>query len=126
MGFFLENRESNLNMYGFSKKQFRLHRTASAVILAVYLLITTSIDLFHNEDCMFGAVRATDVISHNESCPACKFLDSSNSAELDFNPYLVITTSQVISQPLPRSIVVNHDEWSCSNTSRAPPSITIS
>ena len=114
------------NMHGFSKKQFRLHRAASTVLLAVYLLVTTSVDLFHNEDCMFGAVQPTNVICHNDSCPACRFLDSSNSAELDFNPYLVITTSQVISQPLPHLMVVNYDEWSCSIIPRAPPSITIS
>ena len=113
-------------MSSSSKKQFRLHRTASAVILAVYLLVTTSVDLFHNEACMFGVVQPTDVISHNDSCLACKFLDSSNSTEADFNPSLVITTRQVISQALPRSIVINHDEWSYSITSRAPPSISIS
>ena len=125
-GFFLENRESNLNMHGFSKKHFRSHRTASTVILAVYLIIATSVDLFHNEACMFGSVQPTDVISHHNSCPACTFLAGHNSTEANHGSPLIGTECLHISQFLLCSIVINHDEWPCSNTSRAPPSITIS
>jgi len=111
-----------------SKKQFRLHRTASTVMLAVYLIITTSIDLFHSEDCMFGAVRprTTDAISGNNPCPACKFLAGHNSAEANHCSTLLNTESLLISQFLPQLMIVNHVEWSCSIVSRAPPSITIS
>ena len=114
------------SMSSSSKKQFRLHRTASAVILAVYLIITTSVDLFHNEACTFGSVQHTDVISHNDSCPACTFLAGHNSTEANHGLPLIGTECLLISQFLLCSIVINHDEWSCSNTSRAPPSITIS
>ncbi|MBC8468434.1 MAG: hypothetical protein H8D56_03090 [Planctomycetes bacterium] len=113
-------------MFSSSKKQIRLHRTASAVMLAVYLLVTTSVDLFHNEACTFGAVHPTDVISHNDSCPACTFLAGHNSAAANYGSTLVGTERLLISQSLPRLIVLNYDEWSCSFIPRAPPSITIS
>jgi len=113
-------------MSGFWKKQFRLHRTASVVLLAVYLLVTTSIDLFHNEACIFGAAQSTDVISHNESCPACMFLAGNNSTGANYDSTLVNAECLLISQFLPRLIVVNHYEWPCSIAPRAPPSITIS
>ena len=123
-----ENRERNLNMFGFSKRHSKICHTMSVLVFVVYAFMTSAIDLFHNDECLFGAVHTdtSDILCHNDSCPACKFLDSSNSTEADFNPSLVITTTQVFSQPLPHSIVINHDEWSCSNTSRAPPPITIS
>jgi len=111
-----------------SKKQFRLHRTASAVMLAVYLVVFASIDLFHSEHCMFGVVHpgTTDAISCNEPCPACKFLAGYNSTESNHSLTLVSTESPLISQFLPQLTVVNHDEWACSVMLRAPPSITIS
>jgi hypothetical protein len=98
------------------------------VVVVVYAFITSAIDLFHNGDCLFGIVHtdSSDIVSRNDSCLACKFLDSSNSTEVDFSPYLVGITSQFIFQPLPRLMVVNNDEWFCSITSRAPPSNTIS
>jgi len=98
------------------------------VIVVVYATVTSTIDLFHNEDCHFGTANTgtIDVISCKEPCPACQFLDSSNSTEANYNSALVSTTSQVVSQPLPRLTVVNHYEWACSIISRAPPSITIS
>jgi len=115
-------------MSGYSKKQFRLHRTASAVLLAVYLIITTSIDLFHSENCVFGIVHpsASDAISSNNPCPACKFLAGSNSTETNHCSILVSTESPLISQFLPQLTVVNHYEWACSIFLRAPPSIIIS
>ena len=85
-------------MSGFWKNQFRLHRTASAVVLVVYLLVTTSIDLFHNEACMFGAAQPTDVISHNESCPACMFLAGYNSTGANYDSTLVNAECLLISQ----------------------------
>jgi len=115
-------------MSGYSKKHFSVHRTASMVVLAVYLIITTSIDLFHSEDCMFGAVQrgTTDAISCNNPCPACKFLAGCNSTNPNYGSILVSTESLLISQILSQLTVVNHYEWACSIVSRAPPSITIS
>jgi hypothetical protein len=115
-------------MFGFSKKHLKICRAMSVVVVVIYAFMTSAIDLFHNDEFLFGMVH-TDTsgnIFHNDTCPACKFLDSSNSTEADFSPYLVITTTQVISQPLPHLTVINNDEWSCSITSRAPPSNTIS
>jgi len=115
-------------MSGFWKKRFAIHRAASTVVLAVYLIITTSIDLFHSEDCMFGAEQpgTTDAISCNNPCPACMFLAGYNSTNANYGSTLVSTESLLISQFLPHLTIVNHDEWACSITLRAPPSITIS
>jgi len=115
-------------MSGYSKKHFRLHRTASMVVLAVYLIINISIDLFHSEGCMFGDVHpsTTDAMSSNNPCPACKFLAGNNSTEANHCSTLLSTESLLISQFLTQLTVVNHDEWACSIFLRAPPSITIS
>jgi len=115
-------------MSGSSKKQFRLHRTASMLVIALYLIITTSIELFHSEDCVFGSVQpgTTNAISRNDSCPACMFLVGYNSTETNHCPTLVNPESLLISQFLPQLTVVNNDEWACSIMLRAPPSITIS
>ena len=116
-------------MYGFSKKHLKIYHTASIAIVVVFVFVTSAIDLFHIEDCHFGttATDATDFISHNDLCPACKFLNTSNSTEANYNPALVISAIRIISLPLPRfTAVVNHYEWACSISLRAPPSITIS
>jgi len=115
-------------MSSCSKKQFRLHRTASTAMLAVYLIITTSIDLFHSENCVFGVLHhgTTDGMSCNDSCPACMFLAGYNSTEAGYCSTLVSTESPLISQFLPQLTIVNHYEWTCLIMLRAPPSITIS
>ncbi len=115
-------------MSSSSKNQFSLHRTASAAMLAVYLVVFNSIDLFHSEDCVFGVVHpgTTDAISCNGPCSACKFLAGCNSTEANHCSTLVNTESLLISQFLPQLTAVNHDEWACSIFLRAPPSITIS
>ena len=120
-----ENTESNLKMRGFSKKHFRLHRTASSFMLVIYLIVVTSVDLFHNETCTLGAVYPTDIICHNDSCPACTFLAGHHSIEANHGSPLIGTECLLILQFLPSLIVVNHNEWSCSITSRAPPLFTI-
>jgi len=116
-------------MYGFSKKHFKIYHTASIAIVVVYTFVISEIDLFHIEECHFGTTAKdnTDFISHNDLCPACKFLNNSNSTEVNYNWALVISDIRIIPLPLPRfTIVVNHDEWACSISLRAPPSITIS
>ena len=97
-------------------------------MLAVYLVVFTSIDLFHSENCMFGVEHAgtADATSCNEPCPACKFLADYNSIEANHGSILVSTESPLISQFLPQLTIVNHYEWACSVMLRAPPSITIS
>ena len=124
----LRNQRKKLNMYGFSKRHFNIRHTMSVVIVIVYAIVASAIDLFHNEDCHFGTANtdATDVIFCNDPCPACAFFNSSNSTEANSNSALVSTTIQVISQPSPCLTIVNHYEWACSIMLRAPPSITIS
>lgn len=116
------------SMIGFWEKRFAIRRAASAVTLAVYLFLSTSVDLFHNEICMFGAEQpvATDVISHNEPCLACKFLAGHNSTEVNQSSILVGTEFIIISQSIPLLTTVNHNAWSYSIISRAPPLFTIS
>ena len=115
-------------MSGFSKKRFRLHRTASPAILVVYLIVTTSIDLFHSENCVLGVPHSdtTDVVSTNDICPACMFLAGHSSPGANYGPALVIIEDILISQFLYHLTVVRHNEWAYSIVSRAPPSITIS
>ena len=115
-------------MLSFSKKGFRFHKTLTTVILAVYLFLTTSVDLFHNEVCMFGAMQPvnTDVLSHNDPCPACKFLAGHNSTEVGQDSILGGIEFTDISQFIPFLTILNHDEWSCSIISRAPPLFSIS
>jgi len=111
-----------------SKNQFKLHKTASLAIFAVYLIVSTSIELFHSEGCVFGVLHhgTTNGMSSNKPCPACMFLAGYNSTESNHSLTLVSTESPLISQFLPQLTVVNHDEWACSVMLRAPPSITIS
>jgi hypothetical protein len=113
-------------MYGFSKRHLNIRHTMLVVIVVVYAIVTSAIDLFHNEDCHFGTANTdiTDFISCNDPCPACKFLDSSNSIEANSNSAFVSTTSQVVSHPSPRLVIVKHYEWAYSITLRAPPSVT--
>jgi hypothetical protein len=115
-------------MFDFSKRHINIYHRISISVVVVYAFMTSAIDLFHNDGCLFGTAKTntSDIVSSNEPCIACKFLDSSNSTEVDFNPYLIVITGRVISQSLPRSAVVNPDEFSYSITSRAPPLITIS
>ena len=115
-------------MLSFSKKGFRFHKTLTTVIIAVYLFLGTSADLFHNEDCMLGAVQpaTTDVLTHNDPCPACKFLAGHNSIEVGQDSILGGNEFIDISQFIPFLTILNHDEWSSSITSRAPPLFSIS
>jgi len=124
----IEKPAKKINMYAFSKKNFNIRHTMSVVIVVVYAIVTSTVDLFHNENYHLGTVNLTDTdfIFSNDPCPACKFLGNSNSTEANSNSALVSTTIQVISQPSPRLTIVNHYEWACSIMLRAPPSITIS
>ena len=115
-------------MAGLSKKRVTLHKTASLVIFALYLVITTSIDLFHSENCVFNTRHAsdTDCIFSNDPCPACAFLAGHNSMGVSHSPALLNAERIFISQFLPHSEVVHCDDWACSFIPRAPPSTSIS
>jgi len=115
-------------MYGFSKKRFKLYQTALVVIVVVHAIVTSAIDLFHNEDCQLGTVNtsSTDIIYCNNPCPACMFLACYNSTQDNYETVSVSTKDVFILQILPHVTAVNHNEWACSIILRAPPSITIS
>jgi hypothetical protein len=115
-------------MAGLSKKRLRLHRAASLAIFVLYLVITTSIDLFHSENCVFNTRHAsdTDSIFSNAPCPACTFLAGHNSTRVSQGPVLFNAERLFISQFLSHSEVVHYDDWACTFTSRAPPTTAIS
>ena len=115
-------------MAGLLKKRLGLHKTASIAIFVLYLVITTSIDLFHSDDCVFKTRHTsdTDIIFSGAPCPACTFLSGHNSAGVSHSPALLNAENLFISQFLPNLEVVHCNEWACSIASRAPPTIAIS
>jgi len=115
-------------MCGFSKKQTGLHNKVSLLILVVYLVITTSVDLFHTENCAFGIEHTStrNGIFSNDKCPACKFLAGHNSTEVCNNSALLKAEQLFVSQFLPHSDIVYCDALASSITPRAPPSTDIS
>ena len=115
-------------MSSSSEKKVRLHRTAAFAIFAVYLAVTTSVDLFHTENCVFGARHSgtTNSISSNDPCPACAFLAGHNSPGVSYAPVLLSAERLFAPQSLPHLTIVHCDEWAYSITPRAPPSTNIS
>jgi hypothetical protein len=115
-------------MTGLSKKHINVHKTASFVIFALYLVVTTSIDLFHSDDCEFNTRHTsdTDCIFSNAPCPACTFLAGHNSMGVSHGPALLNAENIFISQFAPSLEVVRCCEWACSIASRAPPMTVIS
>jgi hypothetical protein len=115
-------------MAGLSKKRLRLHKTASLAIFVLYLVITTSIDLFHSDDCVFNTRHTsdTDSIFSGAPCPACTFLSGHNSTGVSHSPALLNAENLFISQFLPNLEVVHCNQWACSIASRAPPTTAIS
>lgn len=116
------------HMAGLSKKRVRLHQTASLAILAVYLAIATSVDLFHTEAYLFGdqhSGTASSIFS-DTPCPACAFLAGHHSAGVSYTPALLDAERLFTSQSLPPIAVICCNEWAYSIISRAPPSTAIS
>ena len=95
-------------MFSSSEKKVRLHRTTAFAIFAVYLAVATSVDLFHTEDCVFGALHsgATNSISSNGSCPACAFLAGHNSTGVSYAPALLSAERLFAPQSLPPLAVI--------------------
>jgi hypothetical protein len=115
-------------MCGFSKNQARLHKKVSLLIVVIYLVIITSVDLFHTENCVFSSEhRSTrSGIFSNDPCPACAFSVGHNSTGMSQDPVLLNVENLFISQFLPHLEVVRYNEWASSIVSRAPPSTSIS
>jgi hypothetical protein len=111
-------------MSAFSKKQSRIHQVESVAVFAFYLIVICTIDLFHNEGCVLGAIKTdtkNDLSSH-EPCLVCMFSASFKSTEVDHGPVLLKIEPPVIFQPLQHLTVVNHHERAYSFLLRAPPS----
>jgi hypothetical protein len=115
-------------MCGFSKKRFSAHKAASVAVVLLYMLVVSTISLFHNDGCELTRSDAAnkDVIPRNDQCPACRFLAGHSSTGANYGPALVSAECPLISQFLPHLAVVHCDEWAYSITPRAPPSTSIS
>lgn len=109
-------------------KRVSLHKTASLLVFALYLVVTTSIDLFHTDNCVFNTRHTgkTGSILSDDPCPACAFIAGHHSMGVNHSPSLLTAEHLFISQFVPHSQADRFDEWACSIVSRAPPTITIS
>ena len=100
-----------------------IRQAISVLVVVLYLIITSSIGLLHNEGCAFGATKSgtEDTHSSTEACPACKFSAGFNSVEEDDGLLLLDAESPAICQPVWHFTVVDHHEWAYSIFLRAPP-----
>ena len=112
-------------MTDLSRKCVRLHKAASIAIFVAYLAVTTSVDLFHAEDCVFGAQHSgtANTISSNAPCPACTFLAGHHSTGVSYAIAILNSERLFAPQSLPHLAGVHLDEWACSIIPRAPPAI---
>ena len=106
----------------------KTRQTISIVVVVLYLIITSAIGLFHDDDCLFGELKedTTKGLSSCESCPACMFSAGFNSTEIDHELPLLNVENPVICQPEWHFTFVDHHEWSYSILLRAPPLISTS
>jgi len=111
-----------------SKKRKKLHQTAAIAVSVIYLFVSTSVDLFHTEDCIFGDLHpeVANTISSNQPCPACAFLAGHHSTGAHYAPALLNAELLFALQSSPPSTVVLYREWAYSIISRAPPSAIFS
>ena len=123
-----ETRGKIEDMTDSSVKKLRLHRVTSLAIFVLYLSVSTFVDLFHTENCVFVTQRTgtTNGIFSTDQCPACKFLAGHNSTQVSHEPALLNAERLFISQLLPHSDIVHSNEWASSITPRAPPLTSIS
>lgn len=101
----------------------KTRQATSIAVLVFYMIITSAIGLFHNENCALSTIRAgtADALSSKEPCPACMFSASFNSAEVDHELPLLDAENPVICQPARHFTVLDHHEWFYSILLRAPP-----
>ncbi len=117
-----------MNVRGFSREGSTIHRTVAVVVVVLYVLVVSTIDLFHTDECQLAPTDAahTDVIPNADQCPACTFLAGHSSAGASYGPALALAECLLASQFLPRVAVLQYNEWAYSIISRAPPSAAIS
>ena len=128
LGHNLETSRANQKMSAFWKKQMKTRQTISVVVVVLYLIVTSAISLFHNEDCPFGTAKTnrTNVLYSNEPCPGCKFSAGFNSTEIDYDPALVGAEKPLICQPSQHLAINVRHEWAYSILLRGPPLTPIS
>lgn len=117
-----------MNMCGFSKEGSTLHKTTAVAVVVLYVLVASTIDLFHKDECQLAPTDTghKDAIPNADQCPACTFLAGHSSTGASYGPALLIAEWLLILQFSPRVTVVRRNEWAYSIISRAPPSATIS
>jgi hypothetical protein len=112
----------------FWKKKMKARQVTSIIVLLFCLVISSTTCLFHDDDCLFGALNKgkKDVPSSSEHCLACMFSAGFNSTEADHELPLLDVENPVICQPEWHFTFVDHHEWSYSILLRAPPLISTS
>ena len=114
--------EITMSMCGFSRDGLAIHKTTVILVVILYVIVASAVDLFHTGECQ---VTPTDtahkhVIFNGDQCPACTFLAGHSSTGASHVPGLVIAECLLISQFSHCVAVVQHNEWD-SIASRAPP-----
>jgi hypothetical protein len=105
------------------RKRLGIRWMASIAVAVTYFLVTTGVDLFHNECCEQGQLgeQSTSTIFHNAPCPACAFTATSNSPSPMCQFALVAPQVPVICQPAPHQAHASRAQWTHSIVLRAPP-----
>jgi hypothetical protein len=104
-------------------KKLSIRRKALIAVAAAYFLVTTGIDLFHDECCEQGQLgeQPAKRIVHNAPCSACAFKAGSNSTSPMCQPVVVVPQVPVVCQPVPRQAPTIRTQWLHSIVLRAPP-----
>lgn len=117
-----------INMMRLAKSRFSLHKTASAVVVVLYLSGIATVDLLHNDECQGvpsdagRSIPATD----GEECPGCRLLVGHHSTQVDFAPTSINAYCPSVSQLLHHVTIPHRCQWGRSIASRAPPLVSTS
>lgn len=96
------------------RRECDIHRTLGVVVCLLYLAVAFGVNFLHNDDC---CVAYGEADPPNDSCPACKFLANSYSAEIltdslpaiveqQFDVLPIVTSPSVATPCLVSSIVL--------------------
>ena len=114
-------------MYSLKPGQGSTHTALVVGVASVYLAITSTISLFHSEDCR-EAQQTGDTNSSSPSsspCPACKFLGGSNSPAAHDDPLPTVIESPTPSEAVQNSVVAVVSPCTGSIIVRAPPAYSL-
>jgi len=114
-------------MYSLKPRQGSTHAALVVGITSVYLAITSTVSLFHTEDCREAHRRGQTSSSSPSSspCPACKFLGGSNSTAAHDDPPPIVIESPTTSEVVQHSVVVVASPCTGSILLRAPPASSL-